>query len=176
METSRPPIRFLKKADFKYMQELRKLDFSRTVKSSYAPQRLEVWYGFGSNLRSIKDGSVEVEWKQDLPKWLKELKEQYMPEANSVLICKGKRPESDTSIDWHRDHGTFEKRVVMINYGYTLFYLQDYNEGTIVHTLTDGDVVDFDSKLLHKSTQTCDERYIITFRKLKIEFSSQKLF
>ena len=107
---------------------------------------------------------------------MKNLKDAYFPEANSALLCKGVKPESDTSIDWHRDHGNFENRVVMVNFGETIFYLQDYNQGTLVHTLRDGDAVDFDSKLPHKSHQTSFERFIITFRKVKREFLVQKLF
>ena len=64
----------------------------------------------------------------------------------------------------------------MINYGETTFYLQTYNDGTIIKNLKDGDVVDFDSKLLHKSSQTSQERYILTFRKVKKEFMQHKLF
>jgi hypothetical protein len=170
------PIHFLELTDEKYLENLRSLDFGKTVKSSYAPQRLEIWYGYGSNLQSIKDGRVEVEWKRDFPEWLEELRKKYFPDSNSALICKGNKPDSDTSIEWHRDHGTFENRVVMVNFGCTIFYLQDYNQGTLIHTLKDCEVVDFDSKLLHKSTQISEERYIITFRRTKREFSSQKLF
>jgi len=170
------PIKFLEKANMSYLQDLRSLDFGKAVKSSYAPSRVETWFGYGSNLQSIKDGRSEVFWKADFPEWLKNLKDVYFPEANSALLCKGVNPESDTSIDWHRDHGNFENRVVMVNFGETIFYLQDYNQGTLVHTLRDGDAVDFDSKLPHKSHQTSIERYIITFRKEKIEILVQKLF
>jgi hypothetical protein len=162
--------------DFTILKKLRSIDFGRVVKSSYAPLRLEKWYGYGSNLQSIKDGRAEVNWTTDFPDWLDQLRKDYFPEANSALICKGQRPDSETSIDWHRDHGTFESRVVMVNFGYAILYVQEYDKGTQVHTLKDGQIVDFDSKLLHKSTQTSDERFIITFRKVKTEFSKHKLF
>jgi hypothetical protein len=173
----RVPFRDLGKAnDFSILRKLKRIDFSRTVRSSYAPLRLEKWYGYGSNLQSIKDGRVEVGWTENFPDWIDELRVKYFPEANSALICKGQRPDSETSIDWHRDHGTFENHVVMINFGYAVFYIQDYYNGTEVITLKDGHVVEFDSKLLHKSTQSSDERYIITFRRVKTEFSKHKLF
>jgi hypothetical protein len=169
-------INFLSSTDSSVLEELKTLEFDKTVKSSYAPKRVEIWYGYGSNLQSVKDGRSEVEWKRDFPDWLDKLRKTYFPEANSALLCKGTKPDSDTSIDWHRDHGNFEKRVVMVNFGHTIFYLQDYIQGTLVYTLKDGDVVNFDSKLLHKSTQITEDRYIITFRKVKKEFTIQKLF
>lgn len=165
-----------KVSDFTILKKLRRIDFGKVVRSSYAPLRLEKWYGYGSNLQSIKEGRADVNWVENFPDWIDDLRLQHFPEANSALICKGQRPASETSIDWHRDHGTFENRVVMINFGYAIFYLQDYHNGTEIYTLKDGHVVDFDSKLLHKSTQTCDERYIITFRRVKTEFSKHKLF
>ena len=167
---------FLEPVEKTVLEKLKALEFGKTVKSSYAPERLEIWYGYGSNLQSISDGRSSVEWKKDFPDWLEELREQYFPEANSALLCKGVKPQSDTSIDWHRDHGNFEKRVVMINFGFSTFYLQDYFSGTLVYTLKDCQVIEFDSKLPHKSVQITDERYIITFRKVKKEFTVQKLF
>jgi hypothetical protein len=170
------PIKFLNSVESRILDELRTLEFDKTVKSSYAPLRIEIWYGYGSNLQSVKDGRSEVEWKKDFPDWLEVLRKRYYPEANSALLCKGTKPDSDTTIDWHRDHGNFEKKVVMVNFGHTIFYLQDYFQGTLIYTLKDGDVVEFDSKLLHKSTQITEDRYIITFRKVKKEFTIQKLF
>jgi hypothetical protein len=174
--TVESPINFLRTAKDDILEELKVLEFDNTVKSSYAPKRVEIWYGYGSNLQSVKDGRSEVEWKRDFPEWLENLRKTYFPESNSALLCRGTKPDSDTSIDWHRDHGNFEKRVVMVNFGHTIFYLQDYVQGTLVYTLKDGDVVEFDSKLLHKSTQITEDRYIITFRKVKKEFTIQKLF
>jgi hypothetical protein len=171
------PLKVLGKIDnFTIIRKMREVKYDRTVRSSYAPMRLEKWYGYASNLQSIKEGRVEVTWTENFPDWMEEIRVKFFPESNSALLCKGARPESDTSIDWHRDHGTFENRVVMVNFGYAVLYVQDYDKGTIVHTVKDGEVIDFDSKLLHKSSQSCDERFIITFRKLKTEFSKHKLF
>lgn len=169
-------IEFLHTLDRKLEDELKNENFQKIVKSSYAPNRLESWYGYSSNLQSIKEGRVEISWERNFPDWLQDIRDVYFPEANSALLCRGNKPDSDTSIEWHRDHGTFENRVVMVNLGKALFYLQDYVNGTLVYELKDGDVIDFDSKLLHKSVQTSNNRTIITFRKLKTEFSSQKLF
>lgn len=169
-------IKFLEDCDVKYISELMNMEFDKTVKSSYAPDRVETWFGYGSNLQSVKDGRSVVEWRRDLPEWLEELRIKYSPSSNSVLICKGVKPLSDTSIDWHRDHGNFENSVVMINFGEAVFYLQDYEEGTLVNVLKDCSVVDFNSKLLHKSTQISDSRFIITFRRVKTQFSIHKLF
>ena len=167
---------FLEPVDIKTVDNLFNLDFSNVVKSSYAPDRVEKWYGYCSNLQSIKNGKSELEWKEDFPDWLAQLRDKYYPGANSSLLCAGIKPDTDTSIDWHRDHGHFENEVVMINFGKSIFYLQTYDEGTKTVNLKSGDVVKFDSKLLHKSSQTSQKRYIITFRKAKREFTSLKLF
>ena len=169
-------MNFLEPLNENVLLEVKKIDFGKNVKSSYAPDRVEMWYGYGSNLQSIKDGRVEVEWKRDFPDWLEKIREKYFPEANSALLCKGSRPFSDTSIDWHRDHGTFENKVVMVNFGEAIFYVQDYDNGTIIKELKNCDVVDFNSKLLHKSSQTSNERFIITLRKTRKEFTIKKLF
>jgi hypothetical protein len=111
----------------------------------------------------------------NFPVWIDELRKKYFPESDSCLVCKGKRPDSDTTIDWHRDHGTFENKVVMVNYGLAYFYIDNYGDTKVI-PLNDGVVVEFDSKLPHKAIQTCDERYIITFRRTKKEFRKHKLF
>jgi len=169
-------FKLLGRVDCTNTNHLREIDFSGVVKSSYAPTRTEKWYGYSSNLQSIKDNRVEVKWVQDFPDWIKDLKMKYFPESDSCLVCKGSRREgSDTSIDWHRDHGTFENKVVMVNYGLAHFFLNSYEDIKMI-PLDDGDVVEFDSKLPHKSIQVCDERYIVTFRKTKREYLAHKLF
>lgn len=155
---------------------LRGISFTSTVKSSYAPKRLEKWYGYGSNLQSISEGRVEVEWKEDFPEWLQEIGQRFFPESNSALLCVGYLPSSDTSIDWHRDHGSFENDVVMVNLGRATFMLQDYDTGTHIYRLEDGDVVRFNSKLLHKSTQVSEVRQIVTLRKTRTQYTTKKLF
>ena len=169
-------IRFLEPASIKYLEDLKAMEFGKTVKSSYAPARVEIWYGYSSNLQSVKDGRSVVEWARDLPRWLDELRLKYFPTSNSVLVCAGCKPSTDTSIQYHRDHGNFENRVVMINFGKALFYVQTYNDGVVSKVLENRDVVEFNSKLLHKSDQISDERFIITFRKVKREFLIHKLF
>lgn len=169
-------MEFLKEIDFDLKEILQEIKFEKTVKSSYAPTRLEKWYGYGSNLQSVKDGNGEIKWVKDFPLWLEILKEYYFTDANSALLCYGKQPESDTSIENHRDHQHFENTVVMINVGEAIFYVHDYDKGTLVENLKTNDVVKFDSKLMHKSTQTSEERWIITFRKVRKEFLKTKLF
>ena len=158
------------------LDKLHVLEYDKKVKSSYAPNRVEKWFGYSSNLQSIKDGRSCVEWTENFPFWINELRNKYFKESDSVLVCKGIKSDSDTSIDWHRDHGNFHNRVVMVNYGKAIFYLQTYDDGTVIVELNDGDVVDFDSKMLHKSSQLSMERYIITFRKVKREYLNTKLF
>ena len=100
-------IELLESADIYFLENLKTVNFDKTVKSSYAPDRLEAWFGYGSNLQSIKDGRSEVIWIQDFPEWMNELRTKYFPDSNSCLVCKGTKSNSDTSIEWHRDHGNF---------------------------------------------------------------------
>jgi len=169
-------IHDLGKESLEVLEKLRNLNFEKKVKSSYAPLRLEEWFGYSSNLQSIKEGRNVIQWSRDFPDWIDEMRTRYFPEANSCLVCKGVKDNSDTSIDWHRDHGAFDNRVVMINFGEAIFYLQTYNKGTIVKKLGDGEVIDFDSKLLHKSSQISPERFILTFRKVKRNSLKTELF
>ena len=170
------PIIFLDDCKDVYYELTKDVIYDKMVNSSYAPDRLEAWYGYSSNLQSVKDGRSEVKWNQAFPIWLEELRKKYFPSSDSCLVCKGEKIESDTSIEWHRDHGNFENKVVMINFGEAKFFLQTYDAGTIITDLQNCQVVEFDSKLLHKSKQLSTNRYILTSRKVKKEFLRTKLF
>ena len=169
-------MKLLDKADFSVLENLKTINFGKAVKSSYAPDRVEKWYGYFSNLKSIKEGRSELAMGDSFPDWLEACKDKYFKEANSALICSGCKPKTNTSIEWHRDHGHFYNKVVMINFGEAMFYVQTYDEGTLIKKLVDCDVVEFDSKFSHKSQQISTERYIVTLRQVKREFLTYKLF
>jgi hypothetical protein len=79
-------IDFLEPCEKSILEEAKSIEFGKTVKSSYAPERVEIWYGYGSNLQSIKEGRAEVEWKRDFPEWLEKARRKYFPESNSALL------------------------------------------------------------------------------------------
>lgn len=150
---------------------LNTLSFGKKVKSSYAPERLEQWFRAGSNMQSITDGRGKIEYHDEAPDFVSKIGDTYMKEGwDSILVCKGEKPFSDTSIDWHRDHGHFEGPAIMFNWGESIYMEQDYDQGTLTGAIGYGDVVRINTKLVHKSTQLSDLRYNITFRKIKQQY------
>jgi hypothetical protein len=93
-----------------------------------------------------------------------------MPTWNSILVCKGHLPESNTSIAWHRDHGHFHGPAVMINFGKSEYSQKHYELGLQSMELNNGDIVSINTKLLHQSYQRSKLRYNITFREVKPDF------
>jgi hypothetical protein len=142
--------------------------------STYVKGRLEKWYRFGSNLQSVRSGRDRVFACPDVPDFIAEIGNRYLPSWNSVLVCGG-----PTSIHWHRDHGHFLGPAVMINLGLAKYEWAD--RGADVNALTgmksaelqSGDVVRIDTKCPHRSTQISAARFNITFRTIKAEFMKE---
>jgi hypothetical protein len=153
---------------------IQKIDFSHTVKSTYAPKRLEKWFGYASNLQSIKDGRHAVGFTEDIPDIFNRIKNQYYQDADSLLVCYGNKPESDTTIANHRDHGTFLAKAVMINFGEATYSETDYDGRITKYDLQDGDVVEIDTKIIHAAYQLSDLRINATFRKFRPEYLPKK--
>lgn len=103
----------------------RAMDYQKVVHSSYAPQRLEKWGRLGSNLQSLKNGQHKVLTAPEPHPRLAALGDRFLPGWHSLLRCAGVQPNSDTNIDWHRDHGAFTPWAVMLNLGEALFVEED---------------------------------------------------
>lgn len=149
------------------------LELTSAVKSSYAPNRLEMWFGLGSNLQSIKDGRAAIFQAEEPSQRIKDLGNRVYPGWNSILVCGGL-----TDIDWHRDHGHFERKAVMINLGTARYSECTKADGFTPidwedYALVDGDVVEIDTKLLHMAKQISPIRFNVTFRKVKSEYLPQ---
>jgi hypothetical protein len=149
------------------------IQFANEVNSSYAPNRLEKWFGYASNLKSVKD-SHELQVTDTIPSVFQSLHDRWFIESDSLLCCYGFKPYSNTSIDWHRDHSCFHDKAVMINFGEAV-YTEGYNSETILH-LKDGDVVELNTKTIHKAEQRSQTRINATFRKVKNEYINSLLF
>ena len=156
------------------LEYMKKLQYLQIVHSSYAPKRLERWFGYYSNLQSIKEGRHELGFNEAIPYVFNRIKNDYYPESDSLLLCYGKKPESDTSINSHRDHGCFLGKAVMINFGEAIYTENPYNAPIEHHELMDGDVVEIDTKLIHSANQTSDFRMNATFRKVRPDFLPRK--
>jgi hypothetical protein len=156
------------------LEYMKKVEYDKLVHSSYAPKRLEKWFGYYSNLQSIKDGRHELGYSEAIHYIFNRIKNDYYPESDSILLCYGQKPESDTSIGNHRDHGCFLGKAVMINFGTSIYTENPYNAPQEQYDLTDGDVIEIDTKLIHSSTQISDLRMNATLRKVRPEFLPKK--
>jgi len=143
------------------------IPLTRAVHSGYAPNRVEAWYEYASNLQSIQSDRAKVWYEKSAPERLAAFGNRHYPGWNSLLICGGQ-----TNISWHRDHGHFEAKAVMLNLGESLYREQPnrgsdkYNE----YLLTDGLVVEIDTKLIHSAVQLSDVRVNITYRKIRSQY------
>jgi hypothetical protein len=158
-------------AILKFMVET---DYMKIVKSSYAPLRLEKWYGFNSNLQSVKSDRHEVTFSEDIPTVFDRIHRTYYPDSDSMLMAYGKKPESDSSIAPHRDHSFCQAKAIMINFGSSVFTEHPYDSDPIDYTLQPGDIIEIDTKLIHSSKQISDRRYNATFRKVRPEYLPSK--
>lgn len=159
-----------------FLEWLDSLEFKKQLHSSYAPSRLERWFEKGSNLQSILDNRAEIVKYEKMPAALTLYCKKLWSDYDSVLVCKGKKPSSDTSIDWHRDHGHFEAKAVMLNFGTSEYGQRHYSGELTLDRIEDGDIVEIDTKIVHKSTQLSDLRYNVTLRKVKMKYASDALF
>jgi hypothetical protein len=139
---------------------MRSLSLDSTVRSSYAPFRTEKWFGYGSNLQNAStNGAI---FKTDSPpERIKLLGDKLLAGWHSILVCGG-----NTSINWHRDHAHFEGLAVMVNLGLAKFSEWDVGD----YELTHGQVVEIDTKVLHRAEPLCPNRMNLTFRKIKPQF------
>ena len=154
---------------FKWLQSIS--DFEQHLKSSYSKDRLEVWYGLGSNLQSIVDKRGAVTQYSAPPEFVAEIGNKYLPKWNSILVCKGNSPDSNTSIHWHRDHGHFFGPAVMVNFGKAEYSQRHYEHGIQSMDLTNGDIIEINTKLIHQAKQISKLRYNITFREVRPEYA-----
>lgn len=146
--------------------------FAQEVKSSYAPLRLEKWYRHASNLQSIKAKRDKVTQAEQPHERLQVLGERLLPGWHSLLACKGELPQSSTTITAHRDHGHFEGTSIMLNLGDAIYKEQPdprVDEWETV-PLTDGMIVEINTKLIHEAKQISKTRYNFTFRHIKPQF------
>ena len=149
-------------------------DYGKTVKSSYAKKRLEKWYGYHSNLQSVKGDRHAVVYSEDLPEVFERIRLTHYPEADSLLMAYGKKPLSDNSILPHRDHAFCKNKAIMINFGSSIFTEHPYDSDPINYKLKPGDIVEIDTKIIHSSEQISNRRYNATFRQVRPEWLPSK--
>lgn len=149
------------------------IELSQEVHSYYAPNRIEKWFRYGSNLQSIPKGRARIEKHSEPHPRLTKLGDRLYPNWHSLLVCGGNLLEdTSTSIQWHRDHGHFAADAIMLNLGQAIYREQpDRGSDRIVeHHLTEGLIVRINTKLLHCAEQVSQTRYNFTFRSIKAEY------
>lgn len=143
---------------------MRSEKLERATHSSYAPNRLEKWYRWASNLRDPKNGG-EIYKVEDAPERIIALGDKLLPGWHSILLCGG-----DTKINWHRDHSHFEDVAVMINIGVARYYEWEHNCSPVEYALSDGQVVKINTKVVHMADPTTADRMNLTFRRIKSQY------
>ena len=71
----------------------------------------------------------------------------------------------------HRDHTVSQNKVVQINIGCPVIFRID----GIDYMIEEGQVISFDSKLLHSVSPASKERYVLSWRKIKSQYLSNQL-
>ncbi|MFP4009671.1 MAG: hypothetical protein ACLFV6_16970 [Spirulinaceae cyanobacterium] len=139
----------------------------RPTVSRYAKNRRELWIRRYCDLRSpatISDG-----YRNDR---IEQLGERVLPNFDIGLLLLY---SPGTQINLHRDHTVFEKTAVSINLGQATFKIaQTPRKGEKLnpqrYRLQDGDVIRFNSKLLHGIEPVQIERWCLVFWHLKQEY------
>ena len=62
----------------------------------------------------------------------------------------------------HRDHPVFEPLVGLVNIGHATFRIGNHE-----HQLEDGQVIKFDSSILHELLPVVSDRWSLSFRRIK---------
>lgn len=71
----------------------------------------------------------------------------------------------------HRDHPVSENWVVQVNVGSPVYFQLEGQR----YLVGDGEVIGFDSKLLHGTTICSQERWVVSWRKIKPEYLVRQL-
>lgn len=127
--------------------------------SSYTiGDRKEKWFKLGWRL-SVPTEVFEAEHNERVYK----LGQRIYPGNHSCLFLY--YPEGAYILP-HRDHTASEAWVVQVNVGCPITLTVD----EIKYQIEDGEVVGFDSKLLHSVSPATADRWVVSFRKIKKQY------
>ena len=71
----------------------------------------------------------------------------------------------------HRDHTASEAKVVQVNLGCSVIL----TVGEEQHLVEDGEAIAFNSKLLHSVSPATSERWVVSWRKIKLQYLHKQL-
>lgn len=129
---------------------------TKPSKSTYVVgNRREIW--FEKEVKLKKQVTIE-----DAPhnKKFYQLGQKWFPKNDSCLVLY--YPPA-AFIKEHRDHPATEAKVIQINIGCHV-YLSVNGKRNLVK---DGEILEFNSKLLHGTSQALSQRWVISWRKIK---------
>lgn len=135
--------------------------------SRYAKGRRELWIRRYCDLKS--PATISSSYRNDR---IEQLGDRVLPNFNiGVLLLYS----PGTNINLHRDHTVFEKTAVSVNLGQAIFKIaQTPRKGEKLNPqhyhLQDGDIIRFNSKLLHGIEPVKIERWCLVFWHLKEEY------
>ncbi|MGD1948883.1 MAG: hypothetical protein ACFB14_04465 [Leptolyngbyaceae cyanobacterium] len=131
------------------------------LKSNYARDRLECYYGLAVDLKkqpTILPASQDPQ--------VTALGDRLLPHWHSALLCKY---PTGVGINPHRDHTCFQPWAVIVNIGEANFFEYD-GRARVVTQLHSGDVIRINTKILHGVEPVKSLRYSLTFRHIKAKF------
>ena len=88
------------------------------------------------------------------------LGQKWFPGNDSCLVLYY---STGSRIDKHRDHTATEKKVVQINIGCHVYITVNGKRNLV----KDGEIIEFNSKLLHETSQALSTRWVLSWRKIK---------
>ncbi|WP_414570215.1 hypothetical protein [Nostoc sp. CCY 9925] len=135
-----------------YQSRMKSMSSSRV-----AYGRTHKWFGYEVILKpnaEIKKGH----WDERVNR----LGDRILPGWNCALLCHY-RPGG--RMIRHCDHSVFEPLVALVNIGRATFCI-----GNQEYQLTDGQVIKFDSGILHELLPVVSDRWSLSFRTIKPEY------
>lgn len=146
----------------------RRVNFDLELWNGKPTKRFEKWFGIGVQLINYgKSWNVYQAESIESTLILKDLRDRYYPEANSILIYKY---TIGAGISVHQDKAVFSEKVVMINLvdgDLDLFGEKPsikFKYGGKYFFILDGEVFRFNSRIPHGVPSVAIPRYSISLR------------
>lgn len=117
--------------------------------------RTHKWFGYKVILLKPNAVIKKGHWDERVNR----LGDRILPGWDCALLCHY-RP--GVGMKPHYDHPVFEPLVGLVNIGYATFRI-----GNQEHKLEDGQVIKFDSSILHELLPVVSERWSLSFRRIK---------
>lgn len=136
---------------------------NNSVSNYVVGQRKEKWFDKGWTLSK----NVEI-FTAEHDERFYQLGQRLYPDNNHACLFFYYPPGAH--IKPHRDHMVSEAWVVQVNLGCLAFL----TVGDERYSIADGEVIGFNSKLLHSVSPATAERWVISWRKIKPQYLQQQ--